>query len=348
MAGKELYSGPKAMTLAKKRVKEAEIIFTTCIGSAIGLLREQEFEIVIVDEASQQTEPASLVPLVKGCSKVVLVGDHVQLRPTVQQYALSVGFDISLFERLYTEVRNANGCDTNGPGADGVRRLMLDTQYRMHPQVGTFSSQEFYEGKLRTGVSAESRPLFASRFPWPEVQRAFPGPIEYQRTIFVECAAKEKPGQKSKENEGQALLSTHICKILTQPAEDAHKVNAGGNHMTERQSIAVLTPYAKQADLLRRHLTGVLGVEVSSIDGFQGREADVVVFVTVRCNERGEIGFLKDLRRMNVVLTRARCGLVVVGHRGTLTGGVDKESAGMWERLVDGLTTVCIEFPGDG
>lgn len=99
----------------------------------------------------------------------------------------------------------------------------------------------------------------------------------------------------------------------------------------ETQSIAVLTPYAKQAELLRRHLSALPDVEVASIDGFQGREADVVVFVTVRCNESREIELLKDLRRMNVVLTRARAGFVVVGHRGTLTGG-DDESAGMWRR----------------
>lgn len=351
MAGKELYSDPKAMALAKKRIKEAEIVFTTCIGSAIGLLRTQEFQIVIVDEASQQTEPASLVPLVKGCSKAILVGDHVQLRPTVQQYALSVGFDVSLFERLYTGAPAATEDDhrKNNPDMNGVRRLMLDTQYRMHPLVGAFSSEEFYEGKLKTGITAESRPLFASRFPWPKVQSTDTGATEYHRTVFVECGAKEKPGQKSKENEGQALLCAHICKLLTQAAEgpppQTPPADKRRNLTADPQSIAVLTPYARQAELLRRYLSVFPEVEVSSIDGFQGREADVVVFGTVRCNERGEIGFLRDLRRMNVVLTRARCGLVVVGHGDTLKGGEEEESTGMWRRLMDGLASVAIETP---
>lgn len=160
-SGKELQFDPEARAEAKKRVNDAEIVFTTCIGSAIGLLHVQVYQIIIVDEASQQREPASIVPLIKGCSKAILVGDHVQLGLTASQYPS--GFDVSLLERLYTRGRTAaEGTLPDAAGGDEpntVSRLMLDTQYRMHPQVSAFSSGDFYGGKLKTGIGAEKRPF---------------------------------------------------------------------------------------------------------------------------------------------------------------------------------------------
>jgi len=310
----QIHLNRSALDQARKRIQAASIVFTTCIGAGIGLLRGEDFPLVIVDEASQQTEPASLVPLVKGCARAILVGDHVQLRPTVGRLAGAVGFDRSLFERVFTSPNKA-------------RKLMLDTQYRMHQGICAFSSREFYQGKLKTGISPAERPLGKSSFPWPEGQD--------QRMVFVECASREEMGQKSKTNEGQAKVCLEVCKLL-------------GTGDDERQEqIAVLTPYAKQAEMLKRMVAPltckVAAYEVSSIDGFQGREADVVVFVTVRCNQSHEIGFLKDLRRMNVALTRARKGVIIIGNRETLTRSEgDEESASLWRRLVTSLTEVKI------
>ncbi|EGU86518.1 hypothetical protein NW756_004738 [Fusarium oxysporum] len=244
MAGQEIHSDYKAMKEATEMAKRSDTIFTTCIGAGIGLNCSEFFDIVTVDEASQQTEPSSLVPLVKGCSQATLVGDYVQLRPTVNQTALALDFDISLFERLYTKVKHSKG-------NVGLRALMLDTQY--------------------------------------------------------------------------------------QPESPSH-------------SIVVLTPYTRQAEVLKRMLSSIpYRIEVSSIDRFQGREADVIVFVTVRCKEHREIGFLKDMRRMNVALTRARSALIVVGSRVTLTEGTaDEESASMWRRLLGSLTKVKLEVPVKG
>jgi regulator of nonsense transcripts 1 len=105
-----------------------------------------------------------------------------------------------------------------------------------------------------------------------------------------------------------------------------------------QHSIAVLTPYSRQADLLKTILSGFKGLEVSSIDGFQGRESDIVIFNTVRCNAHHEIGFLKDLRRMNVALTRARAAVIVIGDRDTLTKGMaDLESTRVWNSLLGRL-----------
>lgn len=336
------------MEQARKRIKGCRIVFTTCMGSGLGLLRSQNFEVVIVDEASQQTEPASLVPLVKGCTKAVLVGDHVQLRPTVQQLALLAEFDISLFERLYSRT---------DPGAenlesDGIQRLMLDSQYRMHPAICAISSNEFYFGKLHTGIAPEARPLFASKFPWPlapiePANSTVDSKSDYARTLFVECAAKEEPGHKSKTNEGQANLCAYICRLLQEPAEGVTGPALGRFRVPEAQSIAVITPYSRQAQRITRLLSvSSTDAEVSSIDGYQGREADIVILVTVRCNEHQDIGFLKDTRRLNVALTRARAGLIIIGHYGTLTGDAsDSQSSAVWKRLLDRLTPVRVEKP---
>ncbi|PNP82148.1 hypothetical protein FNYG_04337 [Fusarium nygamai] len=339
MAGQEIHSDHKAMKKAMEMVKGSDTIFTTCIGAGIGLIRSEFFDIVIVDEASQQTEPSSIVPLVKGCSQAILVGDHVQLRPTVNQTALVLDFDVSLFERLYTEAKDSKD-------NDGLRKLMLDTQYRMHPKLCEFSSGQFYEGKLKSGITSSARPPIKSDFPFPPARVTSQkggsgmGMQDHERAIFINCDAKEMPGQKSKENRGQAELCLHISKLLTSGSE-----TEGPSH-----SIVVLTPYTRQAEVLKRMLASIpYKIEVSSIDGFQGREADIIVFVTVRCNESREIGFLKDMRRMNVALTRARSALIVVGNRVTLTEGTaDEESAIMWRKLLGSLTEVKLDVPVNG
>lgn len=317
MVGQEIYDSHQAMKKAKTMVKSARIVFTTCIAASLGLLRGQIFDIVIIDEASQQTEPASLVPLTKGCTKAILVGDHVQLRPTVGQLAATLDYDVSLFERLW-----------KAKDSRDIRKVMLDTQYRMHKDICQFSSQAFYEGKLRTGT--QDRPNFESSFPWP-VDR---------RMVFIECSAPEDLGQKSKSNRGQAVLCQRVCELLSKEAPDARK-----QEDSPKPSIAVLTPYTRQADLLRQMLSSYKQVEVCSIDGFQGREAEIVVFVTVRCNQRREIGFLKDLRRLNVAMTRAKSGVVVLGNKATLSLGPEaEESTRVWKHLVEGICVVDVSL----
>ena len=164
--------------------------------------------------------------------------------------------------------------------------------------------------------------------------------------VFVECATREDLGGKSKGNEGQVSLCHQICSLLcTAPGDAKGKSNLPATSDQGKQSIAVLTPYTRQAELLKARLSPFSNVEVSSIDGFQGREAEIVVFVTVRCNVHGDIGFLKDLRRMNVVLTRARTGVIIIGNRTTLTmGDADPESTAVWKRLLSVPVEVQVEL----
>ena len=314
MLGKDLNENPAGRRRAQKQIKECRLIFTTCIGAGLGLLRSEMFDTVVVDEASQQTEPQTLVPLTKGCSKAILVGDHVQLGATVSPHAEALGFEQSLFERLY-----------RSPDSEGrFCKVMLDMQYRMQASICGFSSAEFYEGRLKTAVQEDDRPLLPSSFPWPSIVDG-----KRERVFFVQCNAPEDLGRRSKSNAGQAALTQQICKGL-------QTVTGHATDLT-LPSVAVLAPYARQVELLKGLQTSP--VQVNSIDGFQGREADVVVFVTTRCNPHCEIGFLKDLRRLNVVMTRAKSACIIIGDRATLTGGDKTEKATqMWTRLLDSLT----------
>ena len=345
MAGKEIHTSHVALRKARDQIKKSQLIITTCIGAGVGLLRSESFDTVIIDEASQQTEATSLVPLVKGCQKAILVGDHIQLGATVQKHAVLQQFDISLFERLYIQDPQDSISSDSDSDPSPIARVMLDTQYRMHECICKFSSSEFYEDKLRTGISGDTRPLPISRFPWPVVSTSSSQPdnSEKSRMVFVQCSTMEYLGRKSKSNEGQAKLCLEVCKMLcTVEANDRDPKQP--TPTPQPPSIAVLTPYSEQVKLLKAKLSQFPNVEVSSIDGFQGREADIVVFVTVRCNAHYEIGFLKDLRRMNVALTRARSALIVIGHQPTLTmGTADPESTAVWKRLISALVEVKIE-----
>jgi superfamily I DNA and/or RNA helicase len=317
MMGKDLSANLSARRKAEKRIKESRLIFTTCIGAALGLLRGENFDVVIVDEASQLTEPATLVPLIKGCSRAILVGDHVQLRATVQQNAVVTSYDVSLFERHY-----------NLPPREGIAKVMLDTQYRMHRSICEFSSSEFYDNRLLTAVANDARPLPPSLFPWPKDNRM----------IWIECSAFEDLGHQSKSNAGQVDVCKTVVQLLLKPPLPSPKsANAGQNSSGKAPTIAILTPYTRQKTLLA---AAVPSAEVSSIDGFQGQEADIIVFVTVRSNVYGDLGFLNDMRRLNVVCTRAKTGLIMIGNKNTLTGigaGGEKEvdeSKLVWRRLI--------------
>ena len=306
--GKDINMNQEARRKAQKRVKSCKIAFTTCTGANLGLLRNENFEVVIVDEASQQTEPMTLIPLVKGCEKLIMVGDHVQLRATTQQHSKALDYDISLFERLYLA--------TDRPG---VVKVMLDQQYRMHQSICEFASNEFYSGKLKTAVLDKDRPLPVSSIQWRS------------RILFAPCDTPEDLGSKSKQNAGQASLCKELCQKLLASSYPGTRPSC---------SIVILTPYTRQLQLLK---TMVPEVEVSSIDGFQGREADIIVYVTVRCNQQRELGFLKDMRRLNVAVTRAKVGMIIIGNKDTLVGSRDDASAAVWNRLLERTSVVMLE-----
>ena len=272
---------------------DAEVVCATTVGSGHRILGARRFPIVLVDEATQASEPSSLVPIVRGCRHLVLVGDQCQLPPTViSDRAAEGGLGRSLFERLIDL---------------GLPTHMLTMQYRMHPSIREFPGARFYEGRLEDGCAREERPPPAG-FLWPDWDRpvAFV-PVDGEEELDAERA--------SKANRDQAAATFGIVNDL---------LSAGD---LEGSDVGVVTPYTAQVRLLTDLFDegGGLGeggrfhgLEVRSVDGYQGREKEVIVFCTVRSNPKGEIGFLADRRRLNVAITRARRGLVMVGHPQTL------------------------------
>ena len=272
---------------------EAEVICATTIGAGHRLLTSRKFPIVLMDEATQATEPSSLVPIVKGCRQLVLVGDHQQLPPTViSRRAEEGGLNRSLFDRLL---------------ACGLDSIMLTTQYRMHPIFREFPSARFYENRLDDGCTRDQRPPPAG-FLWPDWDR----PMAF---VPVEGVEESDEEGKSRYNRDEAAKVLGIVNDLL----------AAGDLQPE--DIGVISPYNGQVRELT-HLFDVAGgrepgepyagLEIKSVDGYQGREKEVIVFSTVRANDSGEVGFLADHRRLNVAVTRAKRGLVVLGHPTTL------------------------------
>jgi superfamily I DNA and/or RNA helicase len=226
-----------------------------------------------------------------------------------------VRFDISLLERLYSQ-----------PDIPGMVKTMLDVQYRSPKELNAFPSKEFYEGRLKTSDerSAESlNALKESSFPWP-IRDGFIIP-----TVFIQCSSEEDMGDRSKSNEGQVDVVRHVLKLLTTPKNPQEE-----DKESEMKKVTVLSPYTKQIQALRRRLPP--SITSSTIDSFQGRESDIIIFSTVRCNVDGDVGFLDDPRRLNVMWTRARLALIIVGDRATLS------SNQLWKRALEACTEVAI------
>ena len=272
-------------------ISNADVVCCTNSVAADKRLEPYRFKHVLIDESTQAAEPECLIPLVMGCKQLVLVGDHCQMGPVIlHRPAEAAGLGRSLFERL-VEL--------------GERPVRLDVQYRMHPSLSEFSSNAFYEGTLQNGVTAEERDASAY-FPWPDPAR----PMFFYNSISAEelCSTGS-----TYLNRAEAALAE---KIVT------HLIKQGATP----DQIGVITPYEGQRCYLINYLLrhglfpdAYRRIEVASVDSFQGREKEFIVLTCVRSNDHQGIGFLADWRRLNVALTRARRGLVVIGNARVLS-----------------------------
>ena len=278
-------------TQAVERIlNEARVLCATLTGLNNDVLGQREFDLAVIDEAGQSTEPACWLPLMR-CRRLVLAGDHCQLPPTViSQEAAQEGFAVSLLERLVSL-----------HGHVVTRRL--EVQYRMHEAIMGFSSAQFYDGSLQAHGSVRGHLLCHLRD--VAAQPVTQTPVEFIDTAGAGYDEQPEPDGESRRNPGEAEL---VCR----------KVQAMLAAGVPAESIAVISPYAAQVRLLRENLA-VPGLEIDSVDGFQGREKEAVVLSLVRSNQEGEVGFLGDVRRMNVALTRARRKLLVIGDSATLS-----------------------------
>ena len=270
-------------------LNSADIICATTTGLDGEVLGQRQFELAVIDEACQSTEPGCWIPLLRS-NRVVLAGDHCQLPPTiVSRKAETEGFGVSLFERLMT---------LYGPQVS--RRLI--TQYRMHEAIMDFSSMQFYDAELEADSSVQHHLL--SDLPGVRACPLTEEPIAFIDTAGADFEEELEPDGESRRNPREAEL---VCRNVKELLE--YGVPAG--------DLAVITPYAAQVRFLREKLD-LPGLEIDSVDGFQGREKEAIVISMVRSNREGELGFLTDVRRMNVALTRARRKLLVIGDSATL------------------------------
>jgi predicted DNA helicase len=279
-------------------INKADVVCTTNSTAGSELLDNFKFDLLLIDEATQSTEPAALIPLIKA-ERVVLAGDHKQLPPTIlSEKAKHDGLNHSLFEKLI---------DIYG---DKVKQ-MLKIQYRMNDLIMNFSSREFYNGFLESapGVGdhtlADLDVLKVSGDRPAEKALTFEESIVFFDTKVMNAPERSRGGSNSFENFIEANL---VMEII----EEIMKINLDLN------DIAIISPYKDQVELINNKLE-LEELEVNTVDGFQGREKEIVILSFVRSNEYGNIGFLRDIRRLNVSLTRAKRKLIIIGDSSTIS-----------------------------
>ncbi len=273
---------------------EARVIACTLTGSASRVLERMKFGTLFIDEAAQALEAACWIPIRK-VTRVIFAGDHCQLPPTVKSIAaLRAGLDKTLMERIVE----------NKPEAVSL----LKVQYRMNDEIMRFSSDYFYHGEVESAPQIKYRSIldFDTPMDW----------VDTSDMDFKEEYVGESFGRINKPEAELtlAVLRDYFTKIGKQRVLD------------ERLDVGIISPYRAQVQLMRRMVRKDEFfkpyrqlISVNTVDGFQGQERDIVIISLVRANDDGQIGFLKDLRRMNVAITRAKMKLIIIGDSSTMT-----------------------------
>ena len=289
---------------------EARVIACTLVGSASRLLDGQKFGTLFIDEAAQALEAACWIPI-RRCSRVILAGDHCQLPPTVKSIAaLKAGLGKTLMERIAE----------NKPEVV----TLLKMQYRMNEEIMRFSSDWFYGNQVESAPEVKFRSILDLDLPMTWVDTSVfmnslekkDNPESPEHRLFREQFVGDSFGRINKAEAELTLLA------LEQYFEKIGKTRV----LNERLDVGIISPYRAQVQHLRRlvmkreyfkpfrHL-----ISVNTVDGFQGQERDIILISLVRSNDAGQIGFLRDLRRMNVAITRARMKLIILGDAPTMT-----------------------------
>jgi superfamily I DNA and/or RNA helicase len=276
--------------IAEDLISKADVITATMVGANHYTVRHLKFETVVIDEAGQALEPACWIPVLKA-QKVVMAGDHCQLPPTIKSaQAAREGLSKTLMEK----------CVALHPNVV----VLLDEQYRMNEKIMGFSSQEFYDNRVKAHPSIANHLLFESDLPLNFIDTAGCG--------FEEIWE----GNSISNPEEASFLVKHLANFITE-------IHA---HLLQFPSVAVISPYRHQVELLKQYVQDATVlhdalpfITVNTIDSFQGQERDIVYISMTRSNTENNIGFLSDIRRMNVAMTRARKKLVVIGDSATLS-----------------------------
>lgn len=304
---------------------EARVIACTLVGSAHHLLEGMKFGTLFIDEAAQALEAACWIPM-KRASRVILAGDHCQLPPTVKSIAaLRAGLGKTLMERIAE----------NKPEVV----TLLKIQYRMNDEIMRFSSDWFYGGKVESAPQIKYRSILDYDHPitWIDTSNE-----ENQITIEGEDAPEDSASTSSSVSAANQNSDLNFKEQFV--GESFGRINKAEAELTlltlaeyftkigkqrvleERIDVGIISPYRAQVQYLKKLIKKYEFfkpyrrlISVNTVDGFQGQERDVILISLVRSNDEGQIGFLKDLRRMNVAMTRARMKLIILGNKDTMT-----------------------------
>ena len=273
-------------------LQTSDVICCTLVGSSHPVMRGKKFKTVFIDEAAQALEPATWIPILRS-ERVIFAGDHFQLPPTIKSVdAARQGLSVTLFEKgIQRHPKNS---------------FMLKVQYRMHEKIMEFSSRYFYKDELVAHSSVKSELL------WPNQH-----PIDFVDTAGCGFNEEQDPETLSRFNQEEAFLLIRLMeKLIEERGVDTWN--------TERISLGIITPYRAQVDHLNKLaeaspvISAVPLVTINTVDAFQGQERDVIAISFVRSNANSEVGFLGDIRRTNVAMTRAKKKLLMIGDSATL------------------------------
>ena len=275
-------------------LENAEIIFATNSACGGEFLENREFDVVFIDEAAQAMEPSTLIPFIKG-KQVILAGDDKQLPPTI--LSNDERLKITLFERFHKLYPNASHT--------------LEIQYRMNEKINNFPSCEFYDCKVKTFEDIKNITIKDLGIKEDESYGGFiPTVFIDTKGKFLETSKKDSP---SKYNPLEAEFVVNLCKKLLQNG-------------AKEEFIGVITPYKDHEEYIKKlvksekcKVKSLDNIEIKSVDGFQGREKEIIIISLVRANEKENIGFLDDIRRLNVAITRPKRKLIIVGDVKTLS-----------------------------
>ena len=309
---------------------EARVIACTLVGSAHRLLEGMKFGTLFIDEAAQALEAACWIPM-RRASRVILAGDHCQLPPTVKSIAaLRAGLGKTLMERIAE----------NKPEVV----TLLKIQYRMNDEIMRFSSDWFYGGKVESAPQIKYRSVLDYDHPitWIDTGEG----SEERRVKSEEFNSSSDDASEGSEEQENSSLFTHHSSLYKEQfvGESFGRINKAEAELTlltlaeyftkigkqrvlsESIDVGIISPYRAQVQYLKKLIKKYEFfkpyrrlISVNTVDGFQGQERDVILISLVRSNDKGQIGFLKDLRRMNVAMTRARMKLIILGNKDTMT-----------------------------
>ncbi|MFA4669747.1 IGHMBP2 family helicase [Pyrococcus kukulkanii] len=280
--------------IARDIIREADVVLTTNSSAALEFVDYDSYDVAIIDEATQATIPSILIPLNK-VERFILAGDHKQLPPTILSLEAQE-LSKTLFEGLIKRYP--------------WKSEMLTVQYRMNERIMEFPSREFYQGKIVAdervrGITLRDLGVEVElKDPWAEVIKPENVVVFIDTSKIENRWERQRKGSESRENPLEAKIVAEVVKEL---------LDAG----VKPEWIGVITPYDDQRDLISMSVPEE--IEVKTVDGYQGREKEVIILSFVRSNKAGEIGFLKDLRRLNVSLTRAKRKLIMIGDSSTLS-----------------------------